>query len=148
MATIGFQLAYGNPHIVHLPQHTTSSSFTAGDLVVLGAGCIQLPFGTTSGSPVFGVAQKSAVSTALTSIPVHVISPEDVFIAQMETTSAVNQVGMDWGVNTTAGSQSVATGGTGIVSVIDLFEPASTATGKVLVKFVATALQGSYGSST
>ena len=148
MATIGFQLAYGNPHIVHLPQHTTSSSFTAGDVVVLGAGYIQLPFGTTHGSRFFGVAQKSAVATAGTSIPVHVISPEDVFIVQMETDSAVGHVGMDYGVTTTAGSQVIATGGTGIVSVIDLFEPAGTTTGKVLVKFVATAIQGNVGTSS
>jgi len=143
MATIGFQLAYGNPHIVHLPEYTTHSSFTAGDLVAIVGGYVQCIADGTSTSTIFGVAQKTYTGTAATSIPVHVISPEDVFIAQMETTSTTAHIGQDYGVNTTVGSQSVNTSSTGVVSVIDFFEDAGTATGKVLVKFVPAVLEGS-----
>ena len=148
MATIGFQLAYGNPHIIHVPQHETSNSFQAGDLVCLEEGAVQLPTSGTTSARFFGVAQRAATATSGYSIPVHVISPEDIFIAQMALTSTTTQVGEDFAVDTTAGSMSVTTGGTGVVCVIDFFEPAGTATGKVLVKFVPTVLQGSIGTTT
>ena len=148
MATIGFQLAYGNPHIVHLPEHATHSSFTPGDLVKVLAGQVQLITDGTDTSRIFGVAQKTYTGTENSSIPVHVISPEDVFIAQMETTSTTTNIGQDRGVNTTAGSQSVETDtSTGVVSIIDFFEPVGTAVGKVLVKFIPAVLQGSGKSS-
>ena len=142
MATLGFQLAYGNPHIVHLPEHTTHSSFTPGDLVSVVAGCIQLVAQTDK---VFGIAQKTYSGTDFTSTPVHVISAEDIFIVEMETTSTTAQVGQDYGVNITAGSMSVDTNTTGIVTVIDFHEPVNTATGEVLVKFVPSVLQGNTG---
>jgi len=144
MATIGFQLAYGNPHIVHLPEYTTSSSFTPGDLVSIVGGYVQLAAGK---SAVFGVAQKQYKGTAGTSTPIHVISPEDIFVCEMETTSTTTHIGIDYGVNLTAGSQNVDTNGTGTVVVIDFFEAVNTATGKVLVRFVPAALQGSCGVS-
>ena len=148
MATIGFQLAYGNPHVVHVPEHATSSSFTDGDLVALAGGKVQLVAGGDNTDMIFGVALKDATGTTDSSIPVHVISPEDVFIAQMETTSTTTNLGQDLGVNTTAGSQSVDTdSSTGLVSVIDFFEPVNTAVGKVLVKFNPSALQGSGDTS-
>ena len=147
MATIGFQLAYGNPHIVHLPEHGTSSSFTPGDLVAIEDGKVQIIADGTHTSQIFGVAQKGFTGTDGSSIPVHVISPEDIFIAQMDDTSTTTDIAMDFGVNTTAGSQSVATGNTGAVAVIDFFEPVNTAVGKVLVKFNPSVLQGS-GYST
>ena len=145
MATIGFQLAYGNPHIVHAPEYTTSSSFTPGDLVRLVNGYVQI---IADDSTIWGVAQKGYTGTAGSSIPVHVISPEDVFIAQMETTSTIAHLGDDYGIDTTAGSQEVATGSTGAVVVLDFFEPVGTAVGKVLVKFVPGTLQSGVGSST
>ena len=147
MATIGFQLAYGNPHVVHVPEHATSSSFTDGDLVALAGGKVQLVAGGANTDMIFGVALKDATGTTNSSIPVHVISPEDVFIVEMETTSTTTHLGQDFGVNTTAGSQSVDTDATGLVSVIDFFQDSGTATGKVLVKFVPTALQGSGDTS-
>jgi hypothetical protein len=147
MATIGFQLAYGNPHVVHLPEHGTSSSFTPGDLVAVAGGKVQLIADGTSTSQVFGVALKGYTGTTNSSIPVHVISPEDIFIAQMETTSTTTDIGQDLGVITTAGSQVVDTdSATGVVSVIDFFEPVGTGD-KVLVKFIPAILQGS-GYST
>jgi hypothetical protein len=147
MATIGFQLAYGCPHIVHVPEHGTSSSFTPGDLVALAGGKVQIIAGGTNTAMIYGVAQKTYTGTEDTSIPVHVISPEDIFIAQMETTSTTTHLGQDFGVNTTAGSQSVDTDATGLVSVIDFFQASGSATGKVLVKFNPSALQGSGDTS-
>ena len=143
MATIGFQLAYGNPHIVHLPEHTTHSSFVPGDLVSIVAGCIQLAVQTAK---VFGVAQKAYNGTDLTPTPVHVISAEDIFIAQMDTTSLAAHVGIDYAVSIgTPGSMEVTdTEGANVV-VIDFHEPVGTAKGKVLVKFVPSVLQGNTG---
>jgi len=141
MATIGFQLAYGDPHIVHLPEHTTSSSFTPGDLVAVVSGYIQCIATGTHTSTIFGVAQKKYKGTLGTSTPVHVISSGDVFIAQMNTTSTTTHIGPDYGVNTAVGSQSVNATSTGCVVVIDFFEPVNTATGKVLVKFIPGVLQ-------
>jgi hypothetical protein len=145
MATIGFQLAYGNPHVVHLPEHTSHSSFTAGDLIRIVDGCVQI---IGDDSTIFGVALKDYNGTDLTPTPVHVISTEDVFIAQMDTASTTKHVGTDLGVSTTAGSQSIHTGSTGAVVVIDFFEPVGTAVGKVLCKFVPATLQTGVGSST
>ena len=143
MATIGFQLAYGNPHIIHLPEHTTHSSFVPGDLVSIVAGCIQLAAQTQK---VFGVVQAAYNGTDFTSTPVHVISAEDIFIVESEATSTTANVGIDYSVNIgTPGSMSVDTNGTGVVTVIDFHEPVGTATGKVLVKFVPSVLQGNTG---
>jgi len=133
MSTIGFQLAYGNPTVVHVPETTTASSFVAGDLVVLASGYVGL---AADDDTVFGVALASASGTLNTSIPVQVISPHDVFVVEMETTSTVAHLGQDYGVNIgTAGSMSVDTDQTGSIIVIDFFEPVGTATGKVLVRF-------------
>ena len=146
MATIGFQLAYGNPHIVHVPECQTHSSFTPGDLVWLTNGYLQLAANVTT---IFGVVQANTVGTTGNPTPVHVISPEDVFIAEMDTTSTTTYLGDDFGVEIgTPGSMNVATGSSDVVSVIDFFEPVGTALGKVLVKFRGTLLQGTWGDTS
>jgi hypothetical protein len=142
MATIGFQLAYGNPHVVHLPESETSNSFTDGDIVYMTGGYVAL---ASNDGTVFGVALADAVGTTGNSTPVHVISPEDIFIVQMETDSTTTHIGTDAGINLTAGGQSVATGSADSVVIIDFFEPVGTAVGKVLVKFVPGALQSGVG---
>ena len=145
MSTIGFQLAYGNPHIVHVPECQTHGSFVAGDLVFLSDGYVTLaPQYTT----IFGVAQKAYTGTTGSSIPVHVISPEDVFIAEMDTTTLTTHLGNDFGIEiATPGSMNVANASSDAVSVIDFFEPVGTATGKVLVKFRSTVCQGNWGDT-
>ena len=138
MATIGFQLAYGNPCIVHLPETTTASSFVAGDLVVVASGYVGL---VADDGTVFGVAQAPASGTLGTSIPVLVIGSSDTFIAELDTTSTTTHLGQDYAINIgTAGSMSVDVEGTGSVIVIDFFEPVNTATGKVLVRFTPQVL--------
>ena len=133
MATIGFQLAYGNPCVVHIPETTTASSFVAGDLVVIASGYVGL---VADDDTVFGVAAKDASGTLGTSIPVYVIDPSVTWIAELDTTSTTTHLGQDYAINIgTAGSMSVDVGGTGSVIVIDFFEPVNTATGKVLVRF-------------
>jgi len=140
MATSGFQLAYGNPKVVHVPEHTTASSFVAGDLVRLASGYVGL---CADDDTIFGVAAKKASGTLATSIPVYVASPEQTWIVEMETTSTTTHLGQDYGVNIgTAGSMSVDTNQTGSVVVIDFFEVVGTATGKVLVQFSHEVCQG------
>lgn len=139
MATSGFQLAYGNPNIVYAPEHTTSNSFVAGDLVYLNSGLVAL---CADDDTVFGVAAADYSGTHDTSVPVYVITPDQTWIVEMETTSAEAHAGEDYAVNLTAGSQSVDVDATGSIVVIDFFEPVGTATGKVLVKFSPDVLQG------
>jgi hypothetical protein len=133
MATIGFQLAYGNPTVVHIPETTTASSFVAGDIVRVASGYVGL---CADDDTCWGIAGKAASGTLGTSIPVYVLTPESTWIAELDTTSTTTHLGQDYAVNIgTAGSMSVDVGGTGSVIVIDFFEPVNTATGKVLVKF-------------
>lgn len=133
MATSGFQLHSGNPQVVHVPETTTHSSFLAGDLVRMASGYVGL---VADDDTVFGVAAKKYKGTLGTSTPVYVVTPDQVWIAEMDTTSTTTHLGEDYSINIgTPGSMSVATGGTGSVTVIDFFEPVGTATGKVLVKF-------------
>lgn len=142
MATIGFKLAYGNPTVVHVPEHTTSPGFLRGDLVY-----INTTYGTlaiiSDDQTIFGIAGADASGTANTQIPVYVISPEQVYIAQLDTTSAQAQVGNDYGINISTGAFSVDSSDvtTATVTVIDLFDDVGTATGKVLVKFDPARLQ-------
>lgn len=142
MATMGFQLAYGNPTVVHIPEHTTTPGFLEGDLVY-----VNVTYGTlviiADDQTILGVAGADASGTALTKIPVYVISPEQVYIAQLDTTSAQAHVGNDYGINISTGAFSVDSSDvtTATVTVIDLFEDVGTATGKVLVKFDPVRLQ-------
>ena len=145
MATIGFQFVIGNPQVRIYPEHTTANSFAIGDLVKLTAGKVVL---ASDDSALWGVAGKAASGTVDTEIPVYVLNTDQVWMAEVDTTSAQSQVGADYGLNIgTAGSMSIdiADTTTTSVTVLDLFDAASTATGRVLVKFNYDVLSSTKG---
>jgi hypothetical protein len=117
MATIGFRLAYGDSEVRSYPE-AASQSFALGDLVYLNAGKVTI--GTDS-TKYIGVALKAASTTTDTEIPVQLIKPGSVWVAEFDTTSAVAYVGVDYGLNFTSGSMGVDQGdeSTTHVTVVD-----------------------------
>ena len=139
MSTMGFRLLKGKPNIVHLPEDETSGSFSAGDLVVLSSGEVIV---ASTSTDVYGVALKGYSGTAGTSIPVSVITPEQVWVAEADTTTATSMVGGPYKLNLTAGSQSIDLGSAGSAGAgvtIEAIDPRDGATtgsgGRVWVRF-------------
>lgn len=144
MATIGFQQITGPFQVEYIPEHGTANSFVAGDLVKTTTGKAVL---ASDDAVLVGVAAKDATGTEDTLIPVYVITPTQLWVAEVDTTSATSQVGIAYGLNIgTAGSMSVDIGDTSTTSVrverLDSRDAAGTALGRVVVKFDQAALQG------
>jgi len=134
MATMGFRLAEGNPLVKIYPE-ASSQSFAAGDLVYLVSGKVTVVAADTD---LYGIAGKAASTTADTEIPVYIITPEQTYMCEIDTTSAVAHVGVDYGLNITSGSMAVNQGeeSTTSVTVVDLVDVAGTTSHpRVLVKF-------------
>ena len=146
MATPGFQLKYGNPNVRHLPE-ASAQSFAVGDLVYLSGGKVTV---IANDATMIGVAEKAATTTADSLIPVSLISPEQTWVAQEDTTTAVAHVGNDYGLNITSGSMSVDIGETTntAITIIDLDarDAVGASNGRVLVQFLPQVLQGYKGS--
>ena len=87
-----------------------SASFAANEIVTLSGGYATI--GADDG--VFGVALKVStnVTSSHTTIPIQVITPDTIWIMQADTTTAVTQVGENYGLNWTTGSQAVDLGDT------------------------------------
>jgi hypothetical protein len=135
MATIGFRLAEGNSNSKVYPE-ASSQSYKAGDLVKLAAGKVTI---ISADTDIWGVAGKDATTTTSADAPVYIIDLNQIWMAELDTTSATTQVGEDYGLNIgTAGSMSVDIGDTSTttVSIIDLYDDAGTTSkARVLVKF-------------
>ncbi len=135
MATIGFRLAYGNAESKIYPEGS-SQSYKAGDLVKLSSGKVKIASADTD---IWGVAGKNATTSTSADAPVYIISPDQVWMAEIDTTSATTQVGNDYGLNIgTAGSMSVDSSDTSTtsVSIIDLYDASGTTSHpRVLIKF-------------
>ncbi|MEE9510456.1 MAG: hypothetical protein V3V81_08180 [Candidatus Bathyarchaeia archaeon] len=133
MATLGFRLAEGNP-VVKIYPEASAQTFVAGDLVYLVSGKVTIVANDTS---IVGIAGKGDVSTDA-EIPVYIITPEQTYVCEIDTTSATSQVGVDYGLNISTGSMSVDQGDetTTAVTVVDLVDAAGTTSKpRVLVKF-------------
>ena len=144
MATIGFEQITGPFQTEHYPEHASAGSFALGDLVKLASGKVQLE---TSDQAVTGVALRAASGTEDTNIPVAIITPSQLWVAEVDTTTAATQVNVAYGLNIgTAGSMSVDIGDTSTTTVrverLDSRDDAGTATGRVVVKFDQAALKG------
>ena len=144
MSTRGFASRDGDSaaNVVNLPEHATAGSFVAGDLVNVAGGKVRI---LQSDQNIFGIALGKASGTADTDIPVEVISPDKVYVAQADTTTAVTQVNNDYGLNIgTAGNMSVDIGDTSTTSVVvvdlDPRDAVGTNGGRLLVKFTTAAL--------
>lgn len=143
MTTMGFRYHSGPVRIIEALE-ASSQSFVAGDLVYLNAGVVTL---VTNDDEIFGVALKASsnVTSAWTTIPVQVITPESLFVAQVDSTSATTQVGEQYGLNTaTTDCHAVDIGDTTTTVVrierIDSRDGA-LATGRVIVRFQSDRLQ-------
>lgn len=137
MATSGFKYHSGPVRIIEATE-ANSQSFTPGDLVYLVSGAVTIAANDTS---IMGVALKAGtnVTTGNITIPVQVLTPDTLFVAEVDTTSATTQVGEDYGLNVaTAGSMSIDIADTTTTSVrverLDSRDGAK-ATGRVIVRF-------------
>lgn len=134
MATMGFKWSgIGNSYVKDFP-NDGGNDWAANDLVGLSTGKVTL----ATDSNIVGVALKGGTTTTTTQIPVQIITPDSVWIAQADTTTSQNYVGEDYGLNYTSGSQSVDIGDTTTTKVrieqLDTRDGAA-ATGRVYVRF-------------
>jgi hypothetical protein len=138
----GFQLKDGqNGQILDYPEHATAGSFEAGDPVDLNGGKVRI---AASDQQIWGIAGADASGTTDTSIPVYVISPEQIWVAYADTTLNQTHVGNDYGLNISAGTSTVDIGDATTTSVvilgIDERDTAGT-TARALVKFKGGIIQ-------
>ena len=98
MTTIGFKYHSGPVRIIEALE-ASSMTFAPSDLVYLSSGLVNL---VTDNSVIMGVALKASTNTTSgwASIPIQVITSDTLFVAEVDTTSALSQVGEDYGVNT------------------------------------------------
>ena len=140
MATIGFVWAGEGTYQVKSYPEAASQSFKAGDLVILSSGSVAI---ATSDDDVWGVALQDASGTTGTSIPVQVIFPDTVFLAQATDATAETNKGTAYALDLTSGSMGVNTGSTTTPAfVIDRLDPRdgpeTSAGGRVFGRFVYT----------
>ena len=139
---MGWKLLEGPTLIREYPADQTHGSFLAGDLVALSSGELILKAATNS---VLGVAMKDYTASG-TMIPVSILQTDQIWLAEADTTTTTAMCGVGYGINNTAGAQSVDIGETGSVEVIIVkIDPRDGATtgsgGRVHVKFQAPILQ-------
>ena len=143
MATIGFEYHSGPSRVIQALE-ANSQSFTVGDLVYLVSGAVTI---AADDATVFGVALKAGtnVTSGNATIPVQVITPDTLFVAQADTTTATTHVGGKYGLNiATAGSMSVDIADTTTTTVrIEALDSrdGAAATGRVVVRFDPAKLQ-------
>ena len=120
-----------------------SQSFKKGDLIYLVAGAVTI---IAADSKIAGVALQDASGVTGTIIMFHAIHPDQLWIAQLDTTTAQAYEGEDYGLNYgTAGSMAVDIGDTSTVAVvINQLDPAQAVGkdgGKVILRFKAAVCQ-------
>lgn len=125
-----------------------SASFAANELVTLSGGYATI----AADDNIVGVAQKASTNTTTgnATIPIQVITPDSIWIMDADTTTAVTQVGENYGINWTTGSQAVDIGDTTTPQVrverLDTRDGATTgAGGRMHVRFQQDVLKDWYG---
>ena len=143
MTTIGFKYHSGPVRVIEALE-ASSQSFGQSDLVYLSGGKVLV---AATDNVIMGTALKAATNTTSgwASIPIQVITPETLFVAQVDTTSVLSQVGEDYGVNiltTQCHSVNIAetTSTTVRVERLDSRDGAK-ALGRVIVRFNPKVLQ-------
>lgn len=134
MSTMGFKWSgIGNSKVKEI-RSDGGNDFAANDLVGLSTGKVTI----ASDSNIFGVALKAAGTSSSVMIPVQVITPDSVWIAQADTTTSLNYVGEDYGLNYTTTSMGVDIGDTTTTKVrieqLDSRDGAK-ANGRVYIRF-------------
>ena len=137
--TLGWKLIEGPSTIREYPADETHGSFLAGDLVALSAGELILKAATNN---ILGVAMKDYTASG-TMIPVQILQADQMFVAEADTTTTTAMCGVGYGINDTAGTQSIDIGDTTDVEVICVkIDPRDGATtgsgGRMIVRFLST----------
>lgn len=140
--TMGWKLLEGPTDIREYPADETHGSFLAGDLVEMSAGELILKNDTTN---IFGVAMKDYTASG-TIIPVMIVHPDQVWVAEADTTTTTAMCGVGYGINDTAGTQAIDIADTSDIEVVCIkIDPRDGATtgsgGRMHVRFVNNALQ-------
>ena len=145
MATEGFRPKFNMPPVpvLEYAEHATAGSFKKYDLVELNGGKVRL---NSNDQAVWGVALRDASGTVDTPIQVQMISVGQIWVAEADTTVAVTDVCLQYGLNIgTAGSMSVDIGDTTTESVTliapDERDGYGGGSNRVLIKFLNVALQ-------
>lgn len=140
--TMGWKMIEGPSTIREYPADETHGSFLAGDLVALSAGELILKAATNA---VLGVAMKDYTGSG-TYIPVQILQADQIYVAEADTTTTTAMCGVGYGINNTAGAQSIDIGDTTDVEVIVVkVDPRDGATtgsgGRLHVRFSDAILQ-------
>ena len=138
---MGWKLLDGPSDIRAYPADQTHGSFLAGDLVSLSAGEVILKAATTA---ILGVAMKDYTASG-TSIPVQLVRTDQTWVAEADTTTTTAMCGVGYGINDTAGTQSIDIGDTSDIEVVCIkIDPRDGATtgsgGRMHVRFVNNAI--------
>ena len=140
--TLGWKLLEGPCVIREYPADQTHGSFLAGDLVEMSAGELILKDDTTN---ILGVALKDYTASG-TKIPVILLDTNQIWVAEADTTTTTAMEGVGYGINDTAGAQSIDIGDASDIEVycikIDPRDGATTGSGgRMHVRFVNNAIQ-------
>lgn len=140
--TMGFKFVEGPLVIREYPADETHGSFLAGDIVEMSAGELILKNDTTN---LFGVALKDYTASG-TMIPVIVLDVSQIWCAEADTTITTAMEGIGYGLNDTAGAQSIDIADTSDIEVkvvkVDPRDGATTGSGgRMHVSFVNNALE-------
>lgn len=139
--TMGWKLLDGPTDVREYPADETHGSFLAGDLVSLSAGELILKAATTA---ILGVAMKDYTGSG-SSIPVQLVRTDQTWVAEADTTTTTAMCGVGYGINDTAGAQSIDLGDTSDIEVVCIkIDPRDGATtgsgGRMHVRFVNNAI--------
>lgn len=144
MSTIGFVWLDGPVDKREAPE-AASQSFKKGDAIYLVAGAVTIAAADTK---IAGIAEKDASGVATGSIiPFHAINPDQLWIAQSDTTTAQAQEGNDYGLNISAGDMSVNIGETAptgtavVVQQLDPSQAVGVSGGRYIIRFKAAVCQ-------
>jgi len=125
-----------HPHVLDFQEGTTSGSFEIGDLVKTdSSGQVVI---ATAGL-ICGIARKKYTGTAGTTIPVELISFEDIYSCKYSTTTAQSIVGDQATFTFTAGAHVLTTDASGTDAEIVGLHPGDavgTSGGRVLFRFL------------
>ena len=138
---MGFAWNDGPVDVREAPEAATQS-FVKGDLVYLVAGALTI---AATDQKIAGVALQNASGTTGTILKFHAIHPDQLWIAQLDTTTAQAYEGEDYGLNTGSGNMSVDIGDTSTVAVVvnqlDPQQAVGVSGGRVFLRFKAAVCQ-------
>lgn len=134
--SIGFRWLEGPVDIREYPEAATQS-YKAGDPVYLVAGKVTI---SDTDQHIWGIALADATGVTDTKTLVHVVHPDQVWVAQSDDATAQANVGNNYGLNLSAGACTIDVGDTTTVTVaVQNIDPAfalGTSGGFLWVRFI------------